>query len=72
MGKKITTHLIEGTPKGLQSTQISNRNIKAFVIPRADFKKAKELEELLAMPCLYILLEDSDQFKKKSLYRANR
>ncbi len=66
MGKTITTHLIEGTPKGLQSIQISNRNIKAFVIPRADLKKAKELEELVAMPCLYILLEDSDQLKKRA------
>ncbi len=66
MGKTITTHLIEGTPKGVQNIQISNRNIKAFVIPRADLKKAQKLEELQGAPCLYILLEDSDQLKKRA------
>jgi len=66
MGRTITTHLLEGTPKGIQSIQISNKNIMGFVIPRADLKKAKELDELVGSPCLYILLEESEQLKQKA------
>lgn len=55
MGKTIITHFLEGTPKGIQSVQISNKTIMGFVIPRADIKKAKEIEELVAAPSLYML-----------------
>lgn len=61
MGKTITTHFLEDTPKGIQSVQISNKTIMGFVIPRAEIKKAQEIEELSASPSLYMLLgEDSD------------
>lgn len=66
MGKTIITHLLEGTPKGIQSLQISNKTIMGFVIPRAELKKAKELEELVASPCLYILIEESEDVKPKA------
>lgn len=66
MGKTIITHLLEGTPKGIQSLQISNKTIMGFVIPRAEIKKAKELEELSASPCLYILIEESEAVKPKA------
>ncbi|MCI2230238.1 GIY-YIG nuclease family protein [Polaribacter sp. MSW13] len=66
MGKTIITHLLEGTPKGIQSLQISNKNIMGFVIPRAELKKAKQLEELVGSPCLYILIEESEAVKPKA------
>ncbi|MDP8101136.1 GIY-YIG nuclease family protein [Phocoenobacter atlanticus] len=56
MGKTITTHFLEGTPKGIQSVQISNKTIMGFVIPRADLKKAQEIDELIGSPSLYILI----------------
>lgn len=60
-GKTITTHFLEGTPKGIQSVQISNKAIMGFVIPRAEIKKMKNLEELAGSPSLYFLLgEHSD------------
>lgn len=55
MGKTIITHFLEGTPKGIQSVQISNKTIMGFVIPRADIKKAKEVDELIGAPSLYML-----------------
>ncbi len=66
MGKTIITHLLEGTPKGIQSLQISNKTIMSFVIPRAELKKAKELEELKASPCLYMLIEEGEVIKPKA------
>ncbi|NQX84845.1 MAG: GIY-YIG nuclease family protein [Flavobacteriaceae bacterium] len=65
MGEVITTHLIEGTPNGIRSIQISNRNIMTFVIPRADLTKAKKLDELKTS-CLYILFEESSSIKPKA------
>lgn len=59
MGKTITTHFLEGTPKGIQSVQISNKTIMGFVIPRAELKKAQELEELAGSPSLYFLLGEN-------------
>lgn len=68
MGRTIITHLISGNPKGIQSIQLSNRTIKAFVIPRVDYKKAEILEELEHSPCLYILLDQSHDNLKNSAY----
>lgn len=59
MGKTITTHFLEGTPKGIQSVQISNKTIMGFVIPRADIKQAQALDELVASPCVYFLFGDN-------------
>lgn len=61
MGKTIITHFLEGTPKGIQSVQISNKNIMGFVIPRADIKKAKEIEELVEAPSLYMLFGENKE-----------
>ncbi len=60
MGKTIITHFLEGTPKGIQSVQISNKTIMGFVIPRADLKKAQEIDELIGSPSLYILIGESN------------
>lgn len=60
MGKTITTHFLEGTPKGIQSVQISNKTIMGFVIPRAEIKKMQELEELAGSPSLYFLLGEDN------------
>ncbi len=61
MGKTITTHFLEGTPKGIQSVQISNKTIMGFVIPRAEIKKMHGLDELAGSPCLYLLLGENKQ-----------
>lgn len=61
MGKTIITHFLEGTPKGIQSVQISNKTIMGFVIPRADIKKAKEIEELVGAPSLYMLFGENKE-----------
>lgn len=66
MGKTIITHFLEGTPKGIQSLQISNKTIMGFIIPRAEIQKAKQLEELLVIPCLYILIDESEAVKPKA------
>ncbi|WCL82874.1 GIY-YIG nuclease family protein [Saprospira sp. CCB-QB6] len=69
MGQTIITHFIEGTPKGIQSLQLSNKTIMGFVIPRADTKKAKDLlSELLDTPCLYLLLDDDNEGVKPKVY----
>lgn len=34
MGKTITTYLIDGTPKGVQTVVISNRTLIVYNIPR--------------------------------------
>lgn len=65
MGKTITTYLLEGTPKGIQSIQISNRTIMAYIIPRSEIKKCHELEELHT-PCLYILFGEDNEGKSKA------
>lgn len=65
MGEVITTHLLDGSPNGIRSIQISNRNIMAFIIPRADLEKAKKLDELKAS-CLYMLFEGGSSVKPKA------
>ncbi len=47
MGKTITTHFLEGTPKGIQSVQISNKTIMGFVIPYAEIKKMQAFTEFV-------------------------
>ena len=64
MGKTITTHFLEGTPKGIQSIQVSNKTIMAYIIPRAELKKCSTLTELRS-PSLYVLFgEDIDNKSK--------
>jgi hypothetical protein len=58
LGRTITTHLVEGSPKGIQTIEISNRTILAYVIPRAELSKSKEFDELFT-PCLYFLFGES-------------
>lgn len=60
MGKTIITHFLEGTPKGIQSVQISNKTIMGFVIPRAEIKKMRDLDELAGSPSLYFLLGEDN------------
>lgn len=66
MGKTITTHFLEGTPKGIQSVQISNKNIMGFVIPRAEIKKMQDIEELAGSPSLYFLLGENKDTSPKA------
>lgn len=66
MGKTIITHFIEGTPKGIQSVQISNKTIMGFVIPRAEIKNMQQLDELSGAPSLYFLLGEELDGKEQA------
>lgn len=48
MNKTITTYLIDGTPKGVQTVVISNRTMIAYNIPRTriDILREDERKEL--------------------------
>jgi len=65
MGKTITTHFLEGTPKGIQSIQVSNKTIMAYIIPRAELKKCNDLSELKS-PSLYILFGENIESNNKA------
>lgn len=56
MGKTITTHLLDGTPNGVQEIQIGNKTIIAYVIPRSKVKAINEISEL-SYSSLYMLYE---------------
>lgn len=67
MGKTITTYLIDGTPKGVQTVVISNRTMKAYNIPRTriDILKEEDRKELRT-PALYILMGEDENGKPKA------
>ena len=58
-GKTITTYLIDGTPTGLRTVFISNKNCKALIVPRSSMDKIKDRDESL-QPSLYFLLNDDE------------
>lgn len=57
--KTITTYLINGNPNGLKTIFISNKNCKAFAIPRTEIDKIKTREEI-GRPSLYFLINEDD------------
>lgn len=67
MGKTITTYLIDGTPKGVQTVVISNRTMIAYNIPRTriDILREDERKELRT-PALYILMGEDENGKPKA------
>ncbi|CAM1352912.1 GIY-YIG nuclease family protein [Tenacibaculum halocynthiae] len=65
MGKTIITHFLEGTPKGIQSIQLSNRTLISYIIPRSELKKCNELIELQT-PCMYILFGENNKGNAKA------
>lgn len=65
MGKTITTHFLEGTPKGIQSIQLSNRTLIAYQIPRSELKKCNDITEL-GNSCLYILFGETQEGNPKA------
>lgn len=65
MGKTITTHFLEGTPKGIQSIQLSNRTLIAYQIPRSELKKCNDITEL-GNSCLYILFGETQEGNSKA------
>ena len=67
MGKTITTYLIDGTPKGVQTVVISNRTMIAYNIPRTriDILREDERKELRT-PALYILIGEEESGNPKA------
>jgi hypothetical protein len=71
MGNVIITHLIDGNPQGVRSIFIKNKTCQMFVIPRQDFAKAANNEDInLKQPALYIILENvsSEEGEKPRAY----
>ncbi len=58
--KTITIFLSEGNPNGIKEVELSNRIIKAILIPRAKLKESKQLSEL-EQPALYFLCEKNGE-----------
>lgn len=60
--KTLKIVLLDGTPYGVKTAELSNWNGKAIIAPRAALKRLKELSEA-AMPAVYFLLgEDRDVY----------
>lgn len=67
MGKTITTYLVDGTPKGVQTVVISNRTLIVYNIPRTriDILHENERKELQT-PALYILMGEDETGNPKA------
>lgn len=52
--KTITTYLVEWSPTGIKTVELSNWIWKAIIIPRAKLKEAKKRQEVL-QPAIYFL-----------------
>lgn len=57
--KSITIFLPDGNPNGIKIIELSNRNIRAFLIPRAKLSDARRAE--LTQPALYFLCDREDE-----------
>lgn len=63
MGKVITTHLVDGDPRGIRNVFISNKICNMYVIPRQQMAEANANEDIkLEQPAFYILLGGEDDF----------
>jgi len=60
MSKTIITYLIDWEPTGIKTVEFSNRLIKWIYIPRKDFKRALEREELKNSWVYLLLWEDEE------------
>ena len=73
MGKTITTYLIDGTPKGVQTVVISNRTMIAYNIPRTRIEILREEERKeLRTPALYILMGEDETGNPKLILEKRR
>ena len=63
MGKVITTHLVDGAPRGIRNVFISNKICNMYVIPRQQMSAANANEDIqVEQPAFYILLGEEDYF----------
>lgn len=53
--RTITIFLVSGSPNGIKKLEISNRTIRAYVVPRIRLADAKQFKDL-CQPALYFLL----------------
>ena len=61
MGKVITTHLVDGNPRGIRNVFISNKICNMYVIPRQQMSEANANSDIqLEQPAFYILLGGED------------
>lgn len=57
--RTITIFLTTGNPNGIKKLEVSNRTIRAYVMPRALISDAKKFREL-TQPALYLLFDKDD------------
>jgi len=57
--RTITIFLTTGNPNGIKKLEVSNRTIRAYVMPRALVAEARKLNEL-TQPALYLLFDKDD------------
>lgn len=63
MGKVITTHLVDGNPRGIRNVFISNKICNMYVIPRQQINEANANPDIqLEQPAFDILLGGEDDF----------
>jgi predicted GIY-YIG superfamily endonuclease len=61
MAKTITIHLPSGSPDGIKIAELSNRIVRAYVVPRNLLVEARKYEDL-SKPALYVLVsKDGEQ-----------
>lgn len=65
MGKTVTTHLIDGDPKGTQYSFISNKICQMFMIPRSNLAYLNK-ENKLQTPAFYILIGEDETTKPQA------
>ncbi|NUJ98005.1 GIY-YIG nuclease family protein [Candidatus Gracilibacteria bacterium] len=59
-GKTITTYLVDGSPTGIKTVELSNWIGKAIIIPRAKLKDVKNRQEVL-QPAIYFLFGKNEE-----------
>jgi hypothetical protein len=59
MPRNIQTFLPDGTLEGVRIIELSESNVKAFVVPRIKLSTIKDRSEL-AQPALYLLIGSGD------------
>lgn len=65
MGKTVTTHLVDGDPKGTQYAFISNKTCQMFMIPRSNLAYLNK-EDKLQTPAFYILIGEDEATKPQA------
>ena len=68
-GRSIRIYLADGAPNGLRVTQIPGWTGRVVVCPASDLKRAREIEDDLNGPGIYVLVgDDPERDDRRSVY----